>query len=141
MSIFLRWHGKVPSKSNRYRIVRKGRHYSLAKDAEVQQFEDALASLIGQLSHGHPIWPMPQRVEIWIVWHRVYNDGRRRDLGNIEKAICDGLTKGAAWEDDCQVTTIISTVRYDAEKEGEWLEVTMMSDPLQPQPSKRKPVA
>lgn len=138
MRIFLRWSGKVPSKSNRYKIVRKGGHYSLAKDAEVQQFEQELALLINQISQGSPIWKFPLRVELWIVWHRAKDDGRRRDLGNIEKAICDGLTQGAAWDDDSQVSTIVSTVRYDADRGGEWLEVTIMSDPLQPQPTKKK---
>lgn len=30
-------------------------------------------------------------------------DLRKRDLGNVEKACCDSLTKAGVWEDDSQI--------------------------------------
>lgn len=30
-------------------------------------------------------------------------DHRRRDLGNLEKCLCDSLTNAGIWEDDSQI--------------------------------------
>lgn len=141
--IWIRVPGKPVAKSNRYRIVRKGRHASLAKDPNVAEYENrvkeyatAVFSRFGDsVRFLHPV-----RVELWIVWHRRESDGRRSDLDNLTKAVQDALTAAGAWDDDSQVSTIYMTMRYDAEEE-EWLDIVLSPDPDQPMPKKRKQTA
>lgn len=44
-------------------------------------------------------------------------DNRRRDLGNIEKALCDALTHARLWNDDSQIDDL-RIVRHEVVKGG-----------------------
>src|SRR5687768_6534938 len=121
--IFLEVKGRVPSKSNTMILIRRGTRCATMKAQEVVDYETQVAGRAMILrDHGIPMFK--DRVEMWIIWHRLYHDGRRRDLDNILKAIKDGLTLGKIWKDDSQVSHIQAQVTYDAEDE-EWLEILL----------------
>lgn len=128
--IALRITGHVPSKANTYRIVRYGGRAGLKKDDEVLAFEQHIAHSCAGIA-GRPIFPHPERTELWLVWHRRSTDGRRRDLDNIIKAVKDGLTAGNIWDDDVQVSCLHVEMCYDAD-EVEWLDIVIRRDPNQP---------
>ena len=44
---------------------------------------------------------MPGRLAVTLTCHMP--DRRRRDLGNVEKALCDALTHAGLWYDDSQI--------------------------------------
>lgn len=134
----LRIDGRVPSKSNSYRIVRRGSGSRLAKDDAVTAYETRVALLARQVFGNAVAFP-DGPVELWLIWHRWRHDGRRRDLDNIYKAVADGLTGGGAWTDDSQVTTHYATIRYDAgSEEDEWLDIILQPDPDHPSPEPRR---
>lgn len=140
-ALHLKVAGRVPSKSNTYRIVgRKGGRGRLAKDDAVAAYEQMIAFQCRNSAADlpRPLFPLDVKLELWLVWHRTVHDGRRRDLDNIYKAVKDGLTLGGVWADDSQVTTHYATVRYDAEEEeGEWLDIVIQPDEQSPRPTRR----
>lgn len=139
--LWIRVLGRVPSKSNTYRIVqRRGGGARLKKDDAVVAYERTVAERCRELAQGRelPLYPLPVKLELWLIWHREAHDGRRRDLDNIYKAVKDGLTQGGAWADDSQVTTHYATIRYDAAKEGEWLDIVIQPDAEQPRSAPRR---
>jgi Holliday junction resolvase RusA-like endonuclease len=142
MYVLVTVRGQVPSKANSYRIARRGGGGSrLIKDEAVALFEQRLALAARTVFRNlavEPLFPAPQPVEVRLVWHRKRHDHRRRDLDNIHKAVADALTDAGAWDDDRQVTTWHSTVRFDADEGGEeWLDILLCPDLADPRPQPR----
>lgn len=135
--------GHVPAKSNNYEAVSLfakggGRRCGLRKRPEIVDFEQRLTEQAEELVTQLGKTPYPtERVELQVIWHRLYHDGRRRDLDNIMKSIKDALTNGKIWTDDSQVSHIDQQMLYDAE-ENEWIELIIQLDPLQPVPRKKR---
>jgi Holliday junction resolvase RusA-like endonuclease len=102
------------------------------------EFEQRVADEAREVVNSLGGMPYPtERIRLTVIWHRLYHDGRRRDLDNTMKAIKDGITNGGLWSDDSQVSEIIQQMRYDAE-ENEWIEMWIQPDPLQPFPRKKR---
>jgi Holliday junction resolvase RusA-like endonuclease len=138
--IWLRVAGRVPSKSNSYRIVRRGSGSRLVRDEDVVAYETMVSLAARQVTGGAIVFPTG-KLALRMIWHRWRHDGRRRDLDNIYKAVMDGLTGGGLWTDDSQVTTHYTTTRFDADREeDEWLDIIVQFDPAQPsaQPHRRR---
>lgn len=129
--IFIEITGKVPAKSNSYELVRQKGRCAMVRAKDVSAYQTRLA-LIGQtLARNYQGIPFKEgRVELWVIWHRLYHDGRRRDTDNLLKGLKDSLNK-IIWTDDSQVSTIHMETCYDAEEE-EWLDLIIQHDPIQP---------
>lgn len=86
-----------PSANSYYRHPTKGalagRHLI---SAEGREYRQRIMDMVRQLN-AH----MPGRLAVTLICHMP--DRRRRDLGNVEKALCDALTHAGLWHDDSQI--------------------------------------
>ena len=86
-----------PSANSYYRHPTKGalagRHLI---SAEGREYRQRIMEMVRPLD-AH----MPGRLAVTLTCHMP--DRRRRDLGNVEKALCDALTHAGLWCDDSQI--------------------------------------
>ena len=120
--------GRPPAKSNRYRIVRVRGFPRLALHADVAGYEQLVCDICQRALRFRadtlPYFPVPEMVELVLIWHRSGKSKARKDLDNILKSIEDGLTAGGMWTDDHQVTLILLEAVFDTSSiSEEWVEV------------------
>lgn len=89
-----------PSTNHMYRSIGRGR---VIMSAEGRKYVAAVAKWVAiSRSSGHQhLRYGKQRLSVEVVAQ--VPDKRRRDLGNLEKACFDSLTKCGVWDDDCQI--------------------------------------
>jgi len=125
-SLILRVPGSPPTKANSYRYVGSHGRPRLVKTRAVTAYEDAVAmhaiALRQRLGLSSPVFTEP--VRLVICYHQ--GDRRRRDIGNLEKAIGDALTAGGIWSDDRLVDELVIRRYYDApHRTQEWVEIVI----------------
>jgi Holliday junction resolvase RusA-like endonuclease len=126
--IYLTIAGKIPAKSNTYVLVRQKGRCAMIRDKDVKTYQDKLNKLAAD---AFPELVYPEgRLELTVYWHRLENDGRRRDTDNILKVLKDALNK-TVFNDDSQVSSLHVYTDYIA-KEEEWLDIVIQYDPNQP---------
>lgn len=82
-----------PSKSNSYRIVKYGGHFSLARTKELRQYEEDFAKQCVKYRN--------KNIEGDFLFEMdVYYSDRRRDLDNSTKVVMDCLQKARAIKND-----------------------------------------
>ncbi len=114
------YHGSLTSNNRVTRRTKQGKILKSASAREDQKKVKALA--IEAVAFAMPLPPMGNACEVEIVaWNT------RKDCGNIEKVICDGMT-GVAYDDDRRITKL--TVEKRKDRGGERYEVTVR--PAQP---------
>ncbi len=88
-----------PSTNHMYRSIGRGR---VIMSTDGRKYVDAVAKCIMALrAQGLAMAFGKSRLSVEV--NAFVPDKRRRDLGNLEKACFDSLTKCGVWEDDCQI--------------------------------------
>ena len=91
--------GNCPSKSNSYKIIKIGNHYSLGKTAQLKIYEDNFAIQASKLRNLN----IEKEFEFVI---DVYYDSKRPDLDNSLKVVLDCLQKVKAIKNDNKCISI-----------------------------------
>lgn len=152
--------GALPSKSNSYRIVKRGANSRmLIKSEAVHAYEQGLAQAltqavdrvitwevpadrVGKSKHPkvrpvNPLFPRSTRVDIEAV---LFSSRPSRDTDNLAKAIGDAITLAGIWHDDCQARDWIIRQRPTDQEEYLVLTLTEVADEKglkQPSPLRR----
>lgn len=129
----LRFDGHIPSKSNSYRFVSRGKKAYWIKTDDCLLFEDKAAKVIQaqREAEGWPdlCFPAQETVAVTLIWHR--GGMRPRDLDNIKKIVFDCLQAGKLFANDAQITWIHARMLFDAPTEAdEWLDVIVEQGPI-----------
>jgi len=114
-------HGKVPSKSNSYRITSRGKFPRLYKTQELKDYERSFAL---QIQH-HKGLKIATRFKLVL---SVYYPSRRSDLDNSLKIVLDSLQMAQAVVNDRACVEIHATRHIDKQNPRIEFELTAMED-------------
>jgi Holliday junction resolvase RusA-like endonuclease len=123
----------VGSLTSNNRVTRRTKQGKILKSASAREDQKKVKALATEavLSVPSPFWGNACEVEI-VAWNT------RKDCGNIEKVICDGMT-GVAYDDDRRITKL--TVEKRKDRGGERYEVCVRpAEPLET-PKKKQAAA
>lgn len=98
--------GKVPAKSNQYRIIRQGNRSALAKSKEIKDYETSFYLQCNHYNHNLIASPFMLRMD-------VYFECSRSDLDNSLKVVLDCLQVCKAIKNDNLCTRIEATKHID----------------------------
>lgn len=121
--------GKVPSKSNSYKIIKKGGFSSLAKTKNLIEYEKQFFAQVPADYRGHSL-DVPMSIKAAIYWETL-----RQDLDNSAKILLDCLQQSKVIKNDNLVYELHLSKHMDkAHPRAEISIIPIMEDTEQKQP-------